>query len=312
MRTRQVLPYLAALLLLAWILGSLARSGTGGASILSNSYWLVYLVYLIPFLALGAMVVMIVFLAISWKVLSDALGFGIARKRRMTRKQSNTIRLVVWISFWGLALGTLYWKCGGIFCKADNSTRTLGQTTETFVQGGQGAVFSPFTVLQGPAYALADLISSGWFAIAFFGLLVVSSVILVRGIKVSLDETRAGEYLPDRVREEGTVAVRDALRVLEKEEVADPRTRIMACYERMIRAAASLGADVSVDQTARELESGIRRMFQLKSPSIRDLTRLFEEARYSLHPITEQDSEEAQRCLLEIGEELRATVSVQN
>ena len=297
--------------MLAWILGSLARSGTGGTSILSNSYWLVYVVYLLPVFALGAMVVMIVFLALSWKVLSDALGFGIAARKRMQRKQSNTIRLVVWMTFWGLALGVLFWRCGGIFCKPTNTTQTL-QGITNIVDNSPNPKLPSLAGLSSPVLALADLVGSPWFATAFLGLLLVSTVIIARSIKVSLDETRAGRFLPAQVREEGTVAVEDALRVLEMVEEADPRTRIMACYERMIRAAASLGAHVSVDQTARELESGIRRMFQLKGPSIRDLTRLFEEARYSLHQITEQDSEEAQRCLLEIGEELRATVSVQN
>lgn len=311
MRTRQVLPYLAALLLLAWILGSLARSGTGGTSILSNSYWLVYVVYLLPVFALGAMVVMVVFLALSWRVLSDALGFGIAARRRMQRKQSSTIRLVVWITFWGLAVGVLFWRCGGIFCRPGNN-ETLTVTVARVVENAPGPVLPSLAGLAGPVYAFADIMGSPWFGIAFLSLLLVSTVIIARSIKVSLDETRAGRFLPVRVREEGAVAVEDALRVLEMEGIADPRARIMACYERMIRAAASLGAHVSVDQTARELESGIRRMFQLKGPSIRDLTRLFEEARYSLHQITEQDSEEAQRCLLEIGEELRATVSVQN
>ncbi len=311
MRTRQVLPYLAALLLLAWILGSLARSGTGGTSILSNSYWLVYIVDLLPVFALGAMVVMIVFLALSWKVLSDALGFSIAARKRMQRKQSNTIRLVVWITFWGLALGVLFWRCGGIFCRQSNSTRTLA-TVADVVNSGSGSALPSLGGITGPLVSLGNIVASEWFATAFLGLLLVSTVILARSILVSFDETRSGRFLPARVKEEGAVAVEDALRVLEMVEEADPRTRIMACYERMIRAAAGLGADVSVDQTARELESGIRRMFQLKGPSIRDLTRLFEEARYSLHQITEQDSEEAQRCLLEIGEELRATVSVQN
>ena len=312
MRTRQVLPYLAALLLLAWILGSLARSGTGGTSILSNSYWLVYIVYLLPVVALGAMVVMIIFLAINWKLLSDVLGFGIAARKRMQRKQSNTIRLVVWITFWGLALGVLFWRCGGIFCEPTNSTQTLSGTVTNIVDNGPNPKLPSLAGLSGPVLALADLVGSPWFATAFLGLLLVSTVIIARSIKVSLDETRAGRFLPARVREEGAVAVEDALRVLEMEEIPDPRARIMACYERMIRAAASLGAHVSVDQTARELETGIRHMFTLEGPSIRDLTRLFEEARYSLHQITEQDSEEAQRCLLEIGEELRATVSVQN
>jgi len=311
LKTRQVLPYLAALLLLAWILGTLARSGTGGTSILSNSYWLVYLAYLVPFLALGAMVVMVIYLARSWKTLSDAIGSGIARQRRIARRKNRKVQFVVWLSFWGLGAGVLFWKCGGIICRpSGNETQTLPENLENLVQGGQGGA-SPIAVLEGPAKALVSIIGSGAFMWAFLGLLVVSSVILARSFLVSMEEPPV-QYLPARVQAEGTVAVEEALRLLEMEEVADPRARIMACYERMVRAAAGLGAHVRLDQTARELEWGIRETFQLKGNGIADLTRLFEEARYSLHTITEEDSRNAQLCLSEIGEELKATVSVEN
>lgn len=311
MKARRVLPYLAALVLLSWILGSLARSGSEGTSIISNSYWLVYLVYLIPFLAVGTMIVLAIYLAMNWKLVSDALGFGIAQRKRKARKQSSTVRLMVWMGFWGIAIGVLLWKCGGIFCRSENQTQTLPESTEAAVEASPSFGFL-ITALQGPAYALASFVTTEWFVVAFLGLLIVSSVILARSIKVSMDETRAGELLPDSVREEGTVAVRDALKVLEMGEVADHRTRIIRCYERVIRAAAGLGADVSVDKTARELEAGIRGMFQLKGRGIRELTRLFEEARYSLHEMGEDDSLQAQSCLLEIGKELDTAVPVEN
>jgi hypothetical protein len=37
---------------------------------------------------------------------------------------------------------------------------------------------------------------------------------------------------------------------------------------------------------------------------------LFEEARYSLHLITDKEAEEAHRCLLDIAEEMKLPVSV--
>ena len=217
---------------------------------------------------------------------------------------------MVFIGFWMLAGGVLFYKCGGIFCN-NNSNQTLTQTIGGFAND-TSPVPPQIAALQSSVSSFADLVGSGWFGMAFLALLVLSSVILVRSIKVSVDETRAGKVLPARVREEGTIAVQDALKVLEMQEISDPRTRIMACYERMIRAAASLGANVGVDQTARELERGIRNTFQLKGSGIRELTRLFEEARYSLHPITETDSQQAILCLHEIGEELRATMMVEN
>jgi len=306
LRTRQALPYLAALLLLAWILGTLARSGTGGAGILANSYWLVYLAYLIPILALVAIVAITIFLIINWKLLSDVLGFGIAAHKRQARKQYSTIRLVVWIGFWFIALGTLFWRCGGLFCRPENSTQVLPNLVENIVDAGKGPTLPSLSFLSAPISGLADIVSSPLFTISFLGLLLVSSLIIARSVKVSLDETRLGRVLPEHVREEGTMAVRDALKLLEANETGDPKTRIMLCYERMIKAAASLGARVTVDRTARELEKGIREMFQLQGPGIATLTQLFEEVRYSLHEMTGNDSDLAQKCLLEIGRELEA------
>lgn len=314
MRTRQVLPYLAALLLLAWILGSLSRSGTAGASILSNSYWLVYLVYLIPVFAVVSMFVLVIFLVLNWRVVSDALGFGIAQRRKMNRKQSSAIRLAVMIGSWTIAIGVLFWRCGGIFCSPTNSTQTLQQVVveEVAPTGAAGPWFPSLAGFAGPALALAGFLDSPWFSAGFLMLVVASTLILVRSIKVSMDETRGGRFLPVRVLEEGRIAVEEALGVLAMDGVVDPKTRIMRCYERMIRAAAGLGADVSVDRTARELENGIRNMFRLKGPGIRELTRLFEEVRYSLHAINELDSGLAEKCLLEIAEELKATSAVEN
>jgi len=78
----------------------------------------------------------------------------------------------------------------------------------------------------------------------------------------------------------------------------------------MVQTAQRLGASITSDQTARELEAAISRMLMIKGASIRELTDLFEEARYSLHPITETDAEHAQQCLLSIAEEMNITLSV--
>ncbi len=312
MRARTILPYLAALLLLAWILGTLSRTGSGQPGILANSYWLVYLVYLLPLFAVGVMFVITIYLAWNWKLLSDFLGVGIAQKRRQSRKQSQAIRLAVWIGFWTIAIGTLLWRCGGIFCSSANNTQTLPNLVMNAVDNSPSPALPSLGSITGPVYAIAEFTASPYFTLIFLGLLIISTVIVARAFKVSLDETRAGRFLPAHVREEGTMAVQDALRVLEMEEIPDPRARIMACYERMIRAAAGLGAHVSVDQTARELERGIRQTFRLRGRGISELTGLFEEARYSLHDMTGDDSDLAQECLREIGEELRAAVTVEN
>jgi hypothetical protein len=157
---------------------------------------------------------------------------------------------------------------------------------------------------------LGNIVQTNWFSIAFLGLLAVSSVIIIRAVKVSWDESREKMIQLPGPRGEGISAVEDAIQILESQEAADPRTRIINCYQRMIQAAQHLGAPVSSDQTARELETAIRRMLMLKGPAIKELTELFEEARYSLHPITERDGEKAHESLLSIAEEMKIPVSV--
>jgi len=301
LKPRRLLPYLIALVLLAWVLGTLARGGGGGGSILSNSFWLVYLVELAPLVAVGLMIALLASLIINWKELAESIGFRMARKGGR-KKKNRKAEVIVWMAAWLIAIVVLLSRCGGFTCKGKGATDALTH----LVLGsdplpGLPTIFSPAVAFVGNAdYSLL--------VPAFFAVLVVSSVIMVRAIKVSWDETRKvrnDELLV--VQQEGQVAVQDAIRVLESSENRDPRTRIILCYERMIKAAADLGAPVGLDRTARELEKGIRGMFQLKGQGIARLTGLFEEARYSLHVITDQESQSALDSLLEIQEELRKT-----
>ncbi len=309
MKPRRLLPYLAALLLLAWILGSLARSGTGGGSLLSNSYWLVYVIELLPLIALGMMVALGIYLAINWKLMSDVLGFGMAGRRRVLRKRNRTLQFMVTATAWAAAIGVLLAKCGGIVCSNANSAQTTATTVQNAVtSGGQ----LPQVPLLGPLVTISSLVDTNLIMYAFFGLVAVSSVIMVRAFKVSLSEKETSKAEALARVQEGQAAVQDAIRMLDEDVVEDSRTKILACYQRMIKAASDLGAPVGPDKTARELEKGIREMFLLRGRGIANLTVLFEEARYSLHPVSEEDSKLAREYLLEIREELSGTARLAN
>ncbi len=302
MKAKQFLPYLAALLFLAWSLGTLARSGSSTGGLLVNSYWLVYILYLIPVIALGGMIVIVVILALEWKVLSDAIGMGLAaRHRKKVAKKGRTISFMIGASAWLVAFGVLFWRCGGLQCRGV-SVQNATQVVRQDVFNGTATPSLPFS---GEIARLSGFLGPQWFVWPFLALIVVGGVIMARGFLVSMDETRRAELIIPRVQQEGQAAVQDAMRFLVQED-ADPGTRIIACYQRMVHAAASLGAPIGPDLTARELEAGIREMFHLAGPGIGELTKLFEEARYSLHVMTEADSKEAQQCLADIAEELKA------
>ena len=275
---------------------------------LLGSYWLVYFADLIPIIGLGLVLAMLAFMIFEWRNLSNSIGYQLSRKIVAKKKQSRTIQMVMWIATWAIALVILTQKCGGIFCRAPSQASSLPNQI-TGLASGTGQ--SPTLPLLSAIVEFSSLVQSNWFYLAFLGFLVTSSVILARGILVSWKETRSDLKSPiQQPKPEGMAAIEDAISMLKTQPELDARTRIINCYERMIRAAQRVGATVTSDQTARELEASIRKMLVIKGSAIRELTDLFEEARYSLHPITEKDAEHAQQYLQGIADEMNIPPSV--
>ncbi len=309
MEVKRLLPYVAALLLIAFALGSLSRSQPGGGSLLYSSSWLLYVLYLMPLIAFGGVVALTIYLAFVWRSLSDALGFGMARKRRQQKPKNRAVKMIVWMGAWLLAIVFLIQKCGGIFCHG-NSYSTLASTTTHLVTGSTaGLDLSP---LGGSIPQAIGFFSTDWFYLSVLGLLVLSSLIVARGVFVSWKIAKEQpSLLPPRTKDEGLMAVHDAIKIIDDTETTDDRMKIINCYRRMIRATSDLGAPISMDQTARELELGIRRALLLSGPGIKHLTQLFEEARYSLHAMTGEDSQNAHNWLVSIAEELSRSINIE-
>lgn len=297
MKAPRILPYIVGLIVLAFALGSLPR-GTSGGSLLFRSYWLLYLVYLGPFVVLGAMVALIVLIGLNYRDLGAAIGYGMARRRKM-RKRGSRYSTFVAMFFWALAIGVLIQTKGSIFnpIHAANSTiakNIVGENTtppDLFTTGGLLPV-------------LSSLVQNTWFSIAFLGLLVVGGVILVEGLRVSLKETRDQRIQELQAKQEqGLQAVHEAIKLVE-DLASDPRSRIIASYQSLVATVSRLGAPVSSGLTARELDRAIRATFALSGPATTDLTQLFEEARYSLHEISDNDADKAHKYLESVAEEL--------
>ena len=224
-----------------------------------------------------------------------------ARKRVQNRKKSKTFRIIIWLAVWALAIEVVTYRCGGIICRANTGLNVTSQITNS-TSGSEASVALP---LLASIAQLGGLVQSNWFFFALAGLILVSSVIVVRSILVSWEETRSGPIdqtpLP---RPEGIEAVADAIQILQTQTELDPRMRIINSYQSMLQRAQGAGTTVSSGQTARELEGVIRKLLGVNSHAITELTDLFEEARYSLHPITEDDAERAQQCLLDISRQM--------
>jgi Domain of unknown function (DUF4129) len=297
LKVPRIVPYLVGLMVLAFALGSLTR-GTPGGSLLFRSYWLLYLVYLGPFVILGVLVALIVLIGLNYRDLGAGIGFGLAKRRKM-RKRGSRYSTFVTMFFWALAVGVLIETKGSIF----NPTRAANSTI-TKILGENATAPTPLQTA-GILPALSDLVQNTWFSLAFLGLLVVGGVVVIQSIRVALKETHdvTIQELQGN-QEEGLQAVHEAIKLVE-DPASDPRSRIIACYQHLIATVSRLGAPVSSDLTARELERAVRSTFALEGPATADLTQIFEEARYSLHEIRDIDADKAHQYLESVAEELK-------
>ena len=297
MKAPRILPYLVGLIVLAFALGSLTH-GTPGGSLLFRAYWLLYLVYLGPVVILSILVALIVLIGLNYRDLAAGIGFGMAQRRKM-RKRGSRYSTFVAMFFWALAIGVLLETKGSIF----NPTQATNSTL-TKILGENATAPSPLQT-GGFLPALSNLVQNSWFSLAFLGLLVVGGVVVIQSVRVALKETHdvTIQELQGN-QEQGLQAVHEAIKLVE-DPASDARSRIIACYQHLIATVSRLGAPVSSDLTARELDRAVRSTFALKGPATTDLTQLFEEARYSLHEIGDSDVDKAHEYLDNVAEELK-------
>jgi hypothetical protein len=304
LKTPRILPYIIGLIILAFALGSLTRATPGG-NLLFRAYWLLYLVYLGPILTLGAAVAVIILIGLNYRDLGAAIGYGIAQRRKMRKRRSRYSTFVA-MFFWALAIGVIIETKGSILNPTHAANSTIAQVVE------KNATIPNLPLTSGFLPALSNLVQNPWFSLAFLGVLVVGGVVIMQSIRVALKETR-DERIQELQgnQEEGLQAVREAIMLVE-DPSSDPRTRIIACYQHLLATVSRLGANVSSDLTARELDGAVRSTFALKGPATTDLTQLFEEARYSLHEIRDNDADRAHEYLESVAEELKIQLPTVN
>lgn len=285
------------LIVLAFALGSLPR-GSAGGSLLFQATWLLYLIYLGPIVILALTVALVVLIGMNWRDLGSGLGFGIAKSRKTGKRRSRS-SFIVSLLMWGLAVGVLVVTKGSIL----NPNLLKNQTIQQIQKDNQ----PPASTVQagGLLPTFSSLVQSNWFSIALLGLLIVGGLVLVQSIRVSLKEMGDVKMQDMELKQvEGLHAVNDAMKLID-DTSTDPRSRIINCYHLMMTTVSRLGAPVSSDKTARELERAIRSTFSLTGPATSELTQLFEEARYSLHDIADADASRAHQYLDSIAGELR-------
>jgi hypothetical protein len=86
----------------------------------------------------------------------------------------------------------------------------------------------------------------------------------------------------------------------------DFRTAIVRCYERLCELLAGYNCQIKDHQTVEEFRVSASKILNIPEKPFAMLTRLFEEARYSLHEIDEAKKNDALRFLTEIRNHLNS------
>jgi Domain of unknown function (DUF4129) len=306
LRIPRIIPYLGGLIILAFALGSLTHATPGG-SLLFRAYWLLYLIFLAPVLFLGAMVAVVILIALNYREIAEAIGFGIAKRRGM-RKRRSRYAIFIQVFFWALAAGVLLQTKGSIL----NPNHSANSTLIESIQGNNNATAPSLLQAGGFLPALSNLLQNTWLSLAFLGLLVVGGVVVIQSVRVALKEARDVRVLELKGnQEEGLQAVNEAIIIVEN-HATDPRSRIIACYQHLIETVSRLGVPLTPDLTARELDRAVRSTFALEGSSITQLTQLFEEARYSTHEIRDLDADKAHAYLESVAQELKIQLQSEN
>jgi len=325
----RLLVYAGVLVLLAWLLSSLARTRSYGG-LLTGSYWLSYAAYLLLAIPVGIGLVLVLFIISGLRNLCFRLRprtksestpkrtrgetpeikeRGVGKKEAFSRAFRVPVLLAGWtfVSIWLLTrcfmggLGQSVPTCLAIFSFSPLSG-PAGRIGAGFLIPGDPNV--PEGPLQGLAFLVREVVESELFVISFGAMLVVSTIMTARSFGI-LTQTKQDRRMREVMfQRAGLQAVENALSIVRDQRSVAPRARIMECYNHVIEAASELGAHITPDQTAKELEAGLRKRFNLRGPAIKELTNLFEEARYSLHPMTEEEGQRAQDYLVSVQEEL--------
>lgn len=91
----------------------------------------------------------------------------------------------------------------------------------------------------------------------------------------------------------------------------DPRNAIVACWVALEDAVHRSGVDLDPAQTASELTGSVLARWQVDPTAIRSLSAAYREARFSRHPITEEQRRAAVDALEKIHHDLRRKITAE-
>lgn len=139
-------------------------------------------------------------------------------------------------------------------------------------------------------------------------------IALVTVLRQIMERERRERPGPPRERDEELVALLDA----SGEEVryraltqGDPRNAIVACWVALEEAVHRSGLENDPSMTASELTASVLSRWEVDPQAIRDLSAAYREARFSRHPVTEEQRRAAVDALEKIHLDLRRKVKAE-
>ncbi|HEV8049049.1 MAG TPA: DUF4129 domain-containing protein [Thermoplasmata archaeon] len=136
----------------------------------------------------------------------------------------------------------------------------------------------------------------GWVAYALVIGVAIVAVFVAVPLALALSGRKPAVVLAPSEADAARAAIVATLAELESDPNADPRALIVALYGRLLTTVDAHLVETG-SRTAREVQSSVVARWHISNGAAEELTRLFEEARYSVHPMGRGDSERARAAL---------------
>jgi hypothetical protein len=224
----------------------------------------------------------------------------LAVKRHRVRRSHTLVRAMPRLSWWGRLLAELG-PLASLLIIVAVLWLDGGRTASALLALGRALFPSADPTLAGAADR--PVLSLSWLGWAV-GLFEVALALMALAVALALlfAERIAGWWVTDAAAEDETeqiaAAADDAIDQLDDEP--DARRGILACYRRFEQAASRARVRRAPWQTPEEFMRDARSRLPLPALAVEQLTRLFELARFSHHPVRPADRDVARACLADI------------
>jgi len=222
---------------------------------------------------------LLVILAYGQRIIEMLAAFFVARPLKETRYTQSLLSSVLGLVI-VVALAVVIVR----FEVLQNLASAFQQAAEVFSSNANA--LSPTNQMRAessPSPIDVFLYYYGWLILG--AIVVVSFCLFLGGMRKAYTEIRAGTG-EQRLREDVLEVVQGTRAKLEARERYDEA--IIECYRQMCDILSSRGYDVTPAQTAREFATQVSEKLDLATDSVKGLTYLFEEARYSDHRIEDE------------------------